>query len=514
MTNRVMRLAEARWRGPARVFVAAAVALSVLGAGVTASVPRQAQAQPLLLEMSAQQPDSTVGVIVQKLARSSGIEAKVAALGGTVTRDLSIINAFSAQVPARNVAELAKAEGVRWVSLDAPMVETGKSSGCDAPCLSTANLQSVYPQAVRANALWNTATYLQGQGVGVAVVDSGVHADHPDLAGRVVAQVKFGSAPSVADDYGHGTHVAGIIAGNGSASGGRYIGIAPKANIVNVKVSDDRGGSTASDVVAGLQWVLENKDTYNIRVVNLSLNSSVDQSYHVDPLDAAVEVLWFNKLVVVVSSGNTGKNALFPPANDPFVITVGAADNKGTVATKDDSLAKFSSSDRVENKVSKPDLVAPGVDLVSSLLNTTYNATAHADHKVSGFPGAQYYFRMSGTSMSAPVVAGAAALLLQDEPNLTPDQVKYRLMSTAKRIPGKGSGSGQLDVYAAVNGDSTASANSGIPASQLLWSGSEPMTWESVNWNSVNWNSVNWNSVNWNSVNWNSVNWNSDYWGE
>jgi serine protease AprX len=466
--------------------------------------------------MSARQPDSTVSVIVQKLARNSGVEARVAALGGKVTRDLSIINAFSAQVPARNVAELAKTQGVRWVSLDAPMVETGRTGPCAAPCIDATNLQSVYPQAVGANNLWNTASYLQGQGVGVAVVDSGVNATHPDLQGRITAQVKFMETPQdMSDMYGHGTHVAGIIAGNGTASGGRYIGIAPKANLVNVKVSDDQGASTASSVVAGLQWVLENKNRYNIRVVNLSLNSSVDQSYNVDPLDAAVEVLWFNKIVVVVSAGNQGRNALFPPANDPFVITVGAADNKGTVALKDDSLASFSSSARTENRVVKPDLVAPGVDLISTFSSDASKiALNHTDHKVTGFPGSQYYFRMSGTSMSAPVVSGAVALLLQDEPNLTPDQVKYRLTTTTRRMSGNGAGAGQLDVNAAVNGTSTQSANSGVPASQLLWTGSEPVVWDSVNWNSVNWNSVNWNSVNWNSVNWNSVNWNSDYWGQ
>jgi serine protease AprX len=127
------------------------------------------------------------------------------------------------------------------------------------------------------------------------------------------------------------------------------------------------------------------------------------------------------------------------------------------------------------------------------------------------------YFKMSGTSVSAPMVSGAVAILLQDEPDLTPDQVKYRLMATANKTwPGyvaATAGAGYLDIYAAVNDTTTQSANTGLTPSQLIWTGSEPVAWGSVNWNSVNWNSVNWNSVNWNSVNWNSVNWNSDYWG-
>ena len=306
--------------------------------------------------------------------------------------------------------------------------------------------------------------------------------------------------------------VAGIIGGNGSRSNGAYIGVAPMVNLINVKVSDDQGTATAVNVVQGLQWINDHKANYNIKVVNLSLNSAVAASYKTDPIDAAVEILWFNKVVVVVSSGNLGKNALYPPANDPFVITVGATDDRGTGSITDDVVASYSGSGNTTDSISKPDLVAPGTNVVGLMANpNSVLALAHPANVVDGI-----YFRMSGTSMAAPMVSAAAALLLQDEPNLTPDQVKYRLMATANKswsgYDATKAGAGYLDIYAAVKGTTTASSNTGIMASQLLWTGSQPINWDSVNWNSVNWNSVNWNSVNWNSVNWNSVNWNSDVW--
>ncbi|HEX9989774.1 MAG TPA: S8 family serine peptidase [Chloroflexia bacterium] len=475
------------------------------------------KAHAALLEMAARQPNATVSVIVQEMA-SSNAESVVARLGGTVTKDLHIINAFAAQMTAKTALELSKSDSVRWVSMDAAMVSTLCTVGCTG--VDTSKLRSPYVQAVQAPSVWNSPDYLQGQGIGVAVVDSGITATHADLqnaagtGSRVVASVSINSTSvTTSDEYGHGTHVAGIIGGNGSASNGNYIGVAPKVNLINVKVSDDTGAVSASDVVSGLQWILNNKDAYNIKVVNLSLNSSIMQDYNVDPLDAAVEILWFNKIVVVVASGNEGRNALYPPANDPFVITVGAVDDMGTADTRDDVVASYSAYGRTIDRVSKPDLVAPGTNMISTLpSDVAVTSREHSDHRVTGFPGARYYFRMSGTSMAAPVVAGAAALLIQDEPYLTPDQVKYRLMATTRRMNGPRAGAGELDVSAAVNGTTLLSANTGIPASQLLWTGSTPITWTSVNWGSVNWGSVNWGSVNWGSVNWGSVNWGSDNW--
>jgi serine protease AprX len=346
-------------------------------------------------------------------------------------------------------------------------------------------------------------------------VDSGF-AKTKDIAGRVEINVNFNpTLHGAADLYGHGTFVAGIIAGNGSLSNGKYVGVAPNASLVNVRVSDDKGAATESDVINGLGWVYTNRSKYNIRVVNLSLNSSVAESYNTSPMDAAAEVLWSSGIVVVVAAGNNGSSTLYPPANDPLVITVGATDDRGTAALGDDVVASFSAYGSAEDGLAKPELVAPGTHVVGVLPENS-RLTMVKNHPANRVDDT--YFRMSGTSVSAPMVSGAVAVLLGGEPNLTPDQVKYRLMATAnKNWPGysaQQAGAGYLDLYAAVHGNTTASANTGIQASHLLWSGSAPLTWGSVNWNSVNWNSVNWNSVNWNSVNWNSVNWNSDYWGQ
>lgn len=493
----------------------------LIGSLLLGTAPAQAAlpAQPQLLELAAAQPQTSVQVIVQKLVQDSSLESRVAQLGGTVTKNLRIINAFAAELPAKAVPELAQAPGVRWISLDAATVSTACSK-----CIDTTNLKNAYVRAIGADKLWNASPYLQGQGIGVAVVDSGV-AEHDDLKGRIVASVDLRSKPILPEDwYGHGTHVAGIIGGNGTKSNGNRIGVAPRVNLISVQISDHQGAASTSDVVAGLQWVYNNRTKYNIRVVNLSLNSSVSESYHTSPLNAAVEILWFNKIVVVVSAGNNGSATLYPPANDPFVITVGATDDKGTTAIKDDVIASFSAYGTTKDGIAKPDLVAPGTNIISPLSDiATTVFSQHPKHRV-GAPGdATYfsYFRMSGTSMAAPVVSGAVALLLQDEPNLTPDQVKYRLKATAIKDtalwPGytaKKAGAGYLDIYAAVNGTTTESANTGMAASRLLWTGSQPLNWSSANWNSANWNSANWNSANWNSANWNSANWNSTYWDD
>jgi serine protease AprX len=351
--------------------------------------------------------------------------------------------------------------------------------------------------------------------VTVAVVDSGNFKSN-GLGARLLGVVNFNSSEHLASDqYGHGSHVTGVIA-DGSTT---HPGVAPKVNIVGLRVADDYGMSYESDVVAALQWVYNNKTTYNIKVVNLSMNSSVYQSYHTSPLAAACEILWFNSIVVVVSAGNNGTATLYPPANDPFVITVGATDDKNTVDLADDTVTTFSAYGLDETGRVKPDLVAPGRNIIAYMPDT--NLLTIPQQHPEGIVSSTY-FRMSGTSMAAPVVSGAVALLLQKAQetgqHLTPDQVKYRLMSSANRswagYDPATAGAGLLDVFTALNSTTTESADTGLQPSQLLTTGSNPIAFGSVGWNSVGWNSVGWNSVGWNSVGWNSVGWNSDYWGQ
>ncbi len=408
--------------------------------------------------------------------------------------------------------------GLRVTS--APGIDTSLAANVTAlpkGAISLSKLANVYDRAVRAPDVWNqTPALLQGQGLTVAVIDSGVF-KAKDIDKRLIAKVNFNREyHDSSDRYGHGTFVAGIVGGDGSASGGMYIGIAPKTNLINVRISNDKGMASESDLISAMQWVNDNRAKYNIRVLNLSLNSSVAQSYHTSPTDAAAEILWFNGIVVVVSAGNNGTDTLYPPANDPFVITVGASDDRGTASLADDIVAPFSAWGQSEDGTAKPDLVAPGVNIIATLPynNQLVISRDHPTYRVN-----DNYFRMSGTSMSAPMVSGAVALLLQDEPRLNPDQVKYRLKATAakdsKKWPGYDAtraGTGYLDIYAAVHGKSQEHANTGIQASKLLWSGNTPVTWSSVNWGSVNWGSVNWGSVNWGSVNWGSVNWGSNVW--
>ena len=336
---------------------------------------------------------------------------------------------------------------------------------------------------------------LTGKGIGVAVIDTGVQS-HQDLKrpllGKPVVEVEIvGSEPGIMDYFGHGTHVAGIIAGNGAASSDSlsfrtFKGVAPDVQIISVRALSPDGTGSTSDVMAGIDWVVKNARLYNIRVMNLSLGHPVYESYRTDPLCRAVAAAVRKGIVVVAAAGNDGAvgsgfGTITSPGNSPSAITVGATDDQDTVPLADDVLAWYSSKGpSLVDFVVKPDLVAPGTWIVSARAVASWLDTQHheltlsiGDYKNDPEHATQdgAYYSLSGTSMAAPMVAGAAALMLQKDPTLTPATVKARLMKSAvkdERLVFE-SGAGTLDAYGAVLATGTAQD----AASPLAMAGSD-----------------------------------------
>jgi len=290
----------------------------------------------------------------------------------------------------------------------------------------------------------------RGAGVTVAVLDTGVSERHPDLAGRVAARVDMTPDADGYDRHGHGAHMTGLVAGDGAASGGRHAGAAPEAAIVSVKVAGPDGATDVSTVLAGLEWIAAHKDAYGIDVVSLSYGSDASQEVEKDPLNFAVQRLTRMGVVVVVAAGNRGAGGanLDKPADDPSVITVGAADVRGTADTADDVVAPFSSHGPSRAGDPKPDLVAPGISLVSHRAADSMADAMRPEARIDA-----HYFKGSGTSQATALVAGIAALVLAEDPTLTPADVKATLVGTADpALRGQGgAGAGLVDAAAAVD---------------------------------------------------------------
>jgi serine protease AprX len=492
--------------------------------GSVAAKPTRTQSghvDEVLSQKASAEPSATIRVIITR-DQSGNDDSDVRSEGGSVVRRLQIGNATVADVPASQLAKLATQPGVVRIAFDAPVKiqDDPLSECCD-------RLQSAYPYAVDAVRQWNSGSKLRGTGIGVAVIDSGVRDSHPDFMGANLYDLStkrvpqllngmLGVTASGQDDNGHGTFVAGIIAGRGwglpgMQDFGKYIGIAPDANIISIKVSDGAGMAHVSDVIAAIEWVAKNRQTYNIRVINLSMVSSMVSSYKTDMLDAAVELAWLQGLVVVVANGNAGPNAnITSPANDPYIISVGATDDMGTAATYDDALAAFSSYGVTVDGVSKPDLVAPGRRIISALSSRFDTLAVQNPARVVD----DGYIRLSGTSASAPVVSGVVAQLLQARPSLTPGQVKWLLTHTAQPIGGAGTGSGYPRVGAAVQRSADGNSNSGLVPNNYLAAAYAAkvglsVSWDTVSWDTVSWDTVSWNTVSWNTVSWNTVSWNT-----
>jgi serine protease AprX len=489
-----------RWRrSGARATVVAATVAAVF-AGAAAS----AQAKSV--------------VVLEHAGAGNVPERTVASLGGTVERQLPLIDGFAADLPASAVAALRRSAGVRSVSPDRAfkLHDAGESGVAPGTSLAVAR------DTVRAGAVG-----AGGAGVDVAVIDSGVSpVPGLDAPGKIV------NAPDLSPDardagkahldgFGHGTHLAGAIAGDDAASG--FAGLAPSARIVNVKVADHNGQTSLAQILAGLDWIGRNgrRDGLNVRVVNIAFGSDAGGDFRSDPLALAVERVWQKGIVVVAAAGNggPGSTALDSPAYDPFIVAVGAEDTAGTPDAADDFVAEFSSRGSASRA---PDVVAPGVAIVSLRV-----PGALLDEQ---FPNARIgegHFRGSGTSQAAAVASGALARLIAERPALSPDEAKAVIRATARPLADADAslqGVGLLDIAGAAvvpvpknaaqrhtkaHGTGKFRGSLGI---ELAVEHPNASRWTASRWTASRWTASRWTASRWTASRWTASRWTASRW--
>ena len=477
---------------------------------------------PVLEKRATKRPNTKMPVIIQSNSRfvlNHQVRTILERSGIKKFKKLRLIDGVAATISAGHLADLASVQGLT-VTPDAPVHVSGFNS------------TQLWPYAAGVASDWNGAN-APATGTNaptIAIVDSGIQADRPDFAGRVLTSVNLSTLTGATnDERGHGTFVAGVAAG--SAKG--YAGAVPQANLVSIKVMDANGMAKTSDVINACQWILAHKAQYNIRVANFSLHSANKASFLNDPLDKAVETLWFNGVVVVAAAGNYAENGqasgvLYAPGNDPFVITVGAVDLNGNAANSTHTNAPFSAYGYTPDGFSKPDIGAPGRYIVGPVPMTSTLATQRADAITA--PG---YIQLSGTSFAAPVVSGAAAQILAAHPSYTPDQVKGALMVTAKPDPSAAPGSlgvGEMQMTKAVL-RSVTPPNPNLGLDQFVhvalgdtspsfdahaWFNTAKANpaWDAVSWSSVAWSDAAWSAVAWSDVSWETVSWETVAWSD
>ena len=504
----------------------------------------------------AGQRSASVIVRAQSGAAAS-VEASVTRLGGSVGLRLPIVNGFSARLPQAAVGRLRHLPGVVSVSRNAPVhpLSDSYSPAGDGGSMYNVTLAS------GAQEFWKAG--YTGQGVDVAVIDSGVApVDGLTGADKVVngPDLSFESQASnlqYLDSFGHGTHLAGIIAGRAAgAVPGQYVGdqtnflgMAPDARIVSVKVADAHGATDVSQVIAAISWVVQHRrdNGLNIRVLNLSYGTDSVQHYGVDPLAYAAEQAWKQGIFVVTSTGNAGfvmkTGTMTNPAYDPLLMAVGASESSGKAGMSDDTVPSFSSSGGTKRR---PDLVAPGAHIVSlrvpgSLIDQSYSSTGAVTDGL---------FRGSGTSQAAAVVSGAAALVIQQHPTITPGRLKKLLTGSVQPMKGvlkEAQGSGQLDLAKALTlklpsepGIPLPSTGAGLlelsrGSNHLVHNGStldgeqdifgapflsSAMTllqangssWSGGAWNGSSWSGSSWSGSSWSGSSWSGSSWSGSSW--
>ena len=369
-----------------------------------------------------------VGSFIVQGSKLDGLEEMVARYGGSISSQLPIIDAVGAWLPKGAADRLLKEPVIKAIIPNATVKLADRGDRSYFPATD-------YPDVVGADVVWQAG--LAGQGVTVAVVDTGL-SRHPGLLmdmhgraqNRIAGWVDFvDGSRNLRDPHGHGTHIAGIIANSQFGSDAEWNGVAPGVRLVGVRVLDAQGYGTYERVIQGIQWVVDHKDQLDIRVLNLSLVAAVQSPYWADPLNQAVMQAWAQGITVVTSAGNGGPGAMTVgvPGNNPYVISVGAfTDNYTPYDWNDDYLTPFSAAGPTLDGFVKPDVVAPGAHITSTMLPNSMLAFEHKANQMG-----RHYFSMAGTSQAAAVVSGIAALILSNNPELRPNQVKYQIIHSA-----------------------------------------------------------------------------------
>jgi serine protease AprX len=509
---------SALWgRGGRSSIALLALVLSVVipAAGIAGPENTRALVPGDLIDEAQAQPDKIFKVIVQgdQLHGNSNDVANVVRTGGGTSKRVfkSLVGA-SVELSGKDLLKLARHPHIEAITRDERLSLVGNGDW-EAQIPKDAEM---WRDSVNAKSLWGSLLSPAPQAPAIAIVDTGIDATKlGDFGNRIVARANFSSLEpnALGDPSGHGTMVAGAAAGNSDVAPG----VARNARLVDVRVASSRGEALTSDIVAAVDWILANKSAHNIRVANFSLVGTNAVSFRFDPLDKAVEKLWLNGIVVVAAAGNNGApNAavgIGAPANDPFVITVGALDQAQTSSVSDDSRASWSAYGPTADGFMKPDVSAPGRYMVMPVPMNSALPLEKANRVVK-----LGYMWMSGTSFSAPIVAGAAAQILARNPGFTPDQVKGALMLKARYLAAADPGSGVGEIDAGSSASVSNPPNPNERLYQFVTNGTfDAEAWvshvtASANWTQSNWVSANWVGANWTASNWVSANWVSSNW--
>jgi serine protease AprX len=471
---------------------------------------------PGLLKKAHDNPGQKVRIIIQSTGGASDADNALKG-AGSLKKRLNLIGAVSVEVPAAKVDELAKVDGLT-ITPDSPVKVSGSTWG-----VPVHYSDQMWPYESGNAALWGQSS--ASSSLTIAVVDSGVEPGRADFGTRLLPQVNLSTLTpnATGDDRGHGTFVAGIAAGDAKG----YTGANPGARILPIRVMDQNGMAMTSDVIRGAEWIYQNKDAYNIKVANFSLHSAMPSKFTNDPLDKAVEKLWFSGVTVVVAAGNYGtasgpSGVKYAPGNDPFVITVGAVDLGDSIKPRDDFAPSWSAYGYTYDGFAKPEIGAPGRYMVGPVpVGSTLPAERPGNVTAPG------YMQLSGTSFAAPAVAGAVAHMLGRNPSWTPDQVKGALMVSAKPMPNAiplSAGVGELNAARAVSVRNPPNANAALNRFVVSASGGSGKVFDAASWSdavkanpawaTASWADASWAEASWSAASWSDASWSDASWSD